>query len=101
MPGLTGWAQVHGRQLLDFDERFELDVWYVDHWSLRLDARILALTARMVLTGVGVPPPDYVYPGVRHRPHEEQGTGELPPSREHSRTLSDGRSETSKGRDEG
>jgi sugar transferase EpsL len=100
-PGLTGWAQVHGRQLLDFDERFELDVWYVDHWSLSLDARILALTARMVLTGVGVPPPDYVYSGVRHRAHEEQGTGELSPSREHSRTLSDGRSEMSKGRDEG
>ena len=64
-PGLTGWAQVHGRQLLDFDERFELDVWYVDHWSLGLDIRILALTAKMVLTGAGTPPADYEYPGVR------------------------------------
>lgn len=100
-PGLTGWAQVHGRQLLDFDERFELDVWYVDHWSFSLDVRILALTARMVLSGVGVPPPDYVYPGVRHRAHEEQGTGELSPDPEHSRTLPDDRSEMSKGRDEG
>jgi hypothetical protein len=64
-PGLTGWAQVHGRQLLDFDARFELDRWYVDHWSLRLDMKILVLTARMVLTGDGTPPADYVYSGVR------------------------------------
>ena len=73
-PGLTGWAQVHGRQLLDFDERFELDIWYVDHWSLRLDAKILALTARMVLTGDGVPPSNHVYSGVGPRSDAVRGT---------------------------
>lgn len=43
-PGITGWAQVNGRNALPWDRRIELDVWYVDHFSLRLDARILART---------------------------------------------------------
>jgi lipopolysaccharide/colanic/teichoic acid biosynthesis glycosyltransferase len=60
-PGLTGWAQVHGRALLDFEERFRLDVWYVDHWSLWLDLRIAILTVRKVLRGEGTPPPDHVF----------------------------------------
>ena len=60
-PGLTGLAQVSGRQLLDFDERFQLDVWYVDHWSLRLDLEILAQTVRKVVKGEGVPPITHVY----------------------------------------
>ncbi|HWH36071.1 MAG TPA: sugar transferase [Acidimicrobiales bacterium] len=53
-PGLTGWAQVNGRNRLSWPERFELDVWYVDHWTLGLDLRILALTAVRVLRGGGV-----------------------------------------------
>ena len=60
-PGLTGWAQVHGRALLDFDERFRMDVWYVDHWSLLLDLRIMLLTVRKVLKSEGLPPPDHVF----------------------------------------
>jgi sugar transferase EpsL len=44
-PGLTGWAVVNGRHALNFRDRLQLDVWYVDHWSLGLDFRILALTA--------------------------------------------------------
>jgi lipopolysaccharide/colanic/teichoic acid biosynthesis glycosyltransferase len=59
--GLTGWAQVHGRTLLDFDERFRYDVWYVDHWSLALDLRIMAMTAGRVLGEQGVPPPDHEF----------------------------------------
>jgi len=43
-PGITGWAQVHGRNNLLFSRRLELDVWYVDHQSLALDARILLMT---------------------------------------------------------
>ena len=43
-PGLTGWAQVHGRNTVSWEERFALDVWYVDHWNLWLDAKILCLT---------------------------------------------------------
>jgi len=53
-PGITGWAQVCGRAALPWHERIELDLWYIEHWSLRLDARILARTARMLLTGHGL-----------------------------------------------
>jgi lipopolysaccharide/colanic/teichoic acid biosynthesis glycosyltransferase len=53
-PGLTGWAQIHGRTSLPWHERIELDLWYVEHESLRLDLRILARTVRMVLTGHGL-----------------------------------------------
>jgi sugar transferase EpsL len=53
-PGITGWAQVHGRNSLDWPQRLELDVWYVEHRSLRLDLRILALTLRTVLTRHGI-----------------------------------------------
>jgi len=52
-PGITGWAQVNGRASLPWNERIELDVWYVDHRSLALDLRILARTARMVALGQG------------------------------------------------
>ena len=53
-PGITGWAQVNGRASLPWDERIELDVWYVDHRSLWLDVKILAMTARMLVTGHGL-----------------------------------------------
>jgi len=53
-PGITGWAQVNGRASLPWSERIELDLWYVEHQSLRLDLAILARTARMVLTGQGL-----------------------------------------------
>jgi lipopolysaccharide/colanic/teichoic acid biosynthesis glycosyltransferase len=53
-PGLTGWAQVNGRAEIPWDERIELDVWYVDHRSIGLDLRILARTARLLLTGHGL-----------------------------------------------
>jgi len=52
-PGVTGWAQVNGRHALDWEERFKLDVWYVDHWSLGLDLRILVATLKIVLSGEG------------------------------------------------
>ena len=50
-PGLTGWAQINGRASLLWSERIELDLWYVEHRTLWLDLRILALTLRMVLSG--------------------------------------------------
>jgi lipopolysaccharide/colanic/teichoic acid biosynthesis glycosyltransferase len=53
-PGITGWAQVNGRTSLPWPERIELDVWYVEHRSLRLDLRILAKTARMLASGHGL-----------------------------------------------
>lgn len=48
-PGITGWAQINGRNALSWEERFQLDVWYVDHQSFMLDLRILALTALRVV----------------------------------------------------
>ena len=53
-PGLTGWAQIHGRNCLSFDKRLELDIWYVDHLSFWLDLRILLATAWIVLSQRGV-----------------------------------------------
>jgi lipopolysaccharide/colanic/teichoic acid biosynthesis glycosyltransferase len=53
-PGITGWAQINGRTSLPWPERIELDVWYVEHRSLRLDLRILARTARMLASGQGL-----------------------------------------------
>ena len=53
-PGITGWAQVNGRNALRWDEKFKLDVWYVDHRSLWLDIKILWLTGRKVLVREGI-----------------------------------------------
>jgi sugar transferase EpsL len=56
-PGITGWAQVNGRNALSWEERFRLDVWYVDHRSLLLDLRILLLTVLRVFQARGVAQP--------------------------------------------
>ena len=48
-PGLTGWAQVNGRNKLNWSQRMEYDIWYVQHWSLRMDAKIMLLTPMAVL----------------------------------------------------
>jgi lipopolysaccharide/colanic/teichoic acid biosynthesis glycosyltransferase len=57
LPGITGWAQVNGRNAISWEEKFRLDVWYVDHRSLWLDLRILALTLARVLSGEGISEP--------------------------------------------
>ena len=54
MPGLTGWAQVHGRNAITWDDKFKHDVWYVDHWSFLLDLKIILMTAGKVVTREGV-----------------------------------------------
>ena len=56
-PGITGWAQVNGRNALSWEEKFTLDVWYVDHWSFLLDLRVLLKTAKIVLAAYGVSSP--------------------------------------------
>ena len=56
-PGITGWAQLNGRNTLRWEHRFALDVWYVDHQSCRLDARILLLTVWKALAQAGVSQP--------------------------------------------
>jgi lipopolysaccharide/colanic/teichoic acid biosynthesis glycosyltransferase len=53
-PGITGWAQVKGRAALPWHERIELDLWYIERWSLLLDLRILVETVRLLLSGQGV-----------------------------------------------
>lgn len=53
-PGITGWAQIHGRNNMTWEEKFEYDVWYVDHWNLWLDLKILFLTFWQVLRREGV-----------------------------------------------
>jgi lipopolysaccharide/colanic/teichoic acid biosynthesis glycosyltransferase len=53
-PGLTGWAQVNGRNALNWDDKFKLDVWYVDHHSLMLDLKILLQTAAAVFKREGI-----------------------------------------------
>ena len=53
-PGITGWAQVNGRQAITFSKRLELDLWYVDHFSLRLDLKILLRTALLLVVAKGV-----------------------------------------------
>lgn len=53
-PGITGWAQCHGRNALSWDEKFKLDVWYVDHCSLLTDLKIIMITVRKVLAHDGI-----------------------------------------------
>jgi lipopolysaccharide/colanic/teichoic acid biosynthesis glycosyltransferase len=57
LPGITGWAQVNGRNAIDWERKFELDIWYVDNWSLALDLRILGRTMGRVLARDGVVQP--------------------------------------------
>jgi lipopolysaccharide/colanic/teichoic acid biosynthesis glycosyltransferase len=54
LPGITGWAQINGRNALSWPEKFELDLWYVDHWSLWLDLQILCRTSWMVAKRAGI-----------------------------------------------
>ena len=58
-PGMTGWAQVNGRNAITWEQKFKLDVWYVDHWSFWLDVKILILTVVYVLRGVGISQPGH------------------------------------------
>jgi len=53
-PGITGWAQVNGRNAITWEEKFELDVWYVDNWSFWLDMKIIGMTFWKVLKREGI-----------------------------------------------
>ena len=57
LPGITGWAQINGRNAVSWQEKFALDVWYVDHWSLWLDIKILFSTIIKVLRREGISQP--------------------------------------------
>ena len=54
LPGITGWAQINGRNAISWQQRFELDVWYVDHWSLWLDVKILLATFGRIFRRDGI-----------------------------------------------
>jgi len=54
LPGVTGWAQIHGRNAIDWERKFALDLWYVENWSLLLDVRILLQTVSKVLQRDGI-----------------------------------------------
>jgi lipopolysaccharide/colanic/teichoic acid biosynthesis glycosyltransferase/glycosyltransferase involved in cell wall biosynthesis len=73
-PGVTGWAQINGRNLLSWNERFEFDVWYVDHWSFWLDLSILAKTVWQVIRREGIAKPGHAtmpeFRGLDARPDE-------------------------------
>lgn len=86
MPGITGWAQINGRNSLDWEERLALDTWYVDHWTLLLDARILFNTIAVVVKREGIGNPGHAtMPGFKGslrddhpslgRAFEESGSG--------------------------
>jgi len=57
LPGITGWAQINGRNAITWDEKFLLDIWYVDHWSFWLDIRIILISFWKVLSGEGISQP--------------------------------------------
>jgi lipopolysaccharide/colanic/teichoic acid biosynthesis glycosyltransferase len=59
LPGITGWAQINGRNALTWKDKFNFDVWYVDHWSLSLDIKILLLTLWKVITREGINQPGH------------------------------------------
>lgn len=71
-PGITGWAQVNGRNALSWEEKFRLDVWYVDHWNIWLDIKILLLTLWKVLKREGISAEgSATMPVFMGTPHEE------------------------------
>ena len=57
LPGITGWAQVHGRNAISWQEKFDLDVWYVDNWSVWLDLKTIAVSIIKVLSREGISQP--------------------------------------------
>jgi sugar transferase EpsL len=59
LPGITGWAQVNGRNALTWQDKFRLDIWYVDHWSLGLDVRIILLTLWKAISREGISQPGH------------------------------------------
>ena len=58
-PGITGWAQVNGRNAISWEDKFKLDVWYVDNWSLWLDLKIIAMTVWKILKREGISQPGH------------------------------------------
>jgi sugar transferase EpsL len=91
-PGITGWAAVHGRNATSWERRLALDVWYVDHWSLGLDLKILLSTVIKVLRREGISAEGHAtmprfdeVSGARRSGASEDADGRCPQSWEHGR----------------
>jgi lipopolysaccharide/colanic/teichoic acid biosynthesis glycosyltransferase len=79
LPGITGWAQINGRNAISWEEKFALDVWYVDHWSIGLDLKIILITAWKTVRRQDISPPgqEFVEPfGVGGRDRMKAGPNE-------------------------
>jgi sugar transferase EpsL len=63
LPGITGWAQINGRNAISWEEKFKFDVWYVDNWSFWLDIKILLRTIWKVLLREGIDEPGFISAG--------------------------------------
>jgi len=74
-PGITGWAQINGRNLISWEQKFKLDLWYVDHVSLLLDLKILLLTFGKVIKRDGISAPSH-FSTVEFNPHSEASGSE-------------------------
>jgi lipopolysaccharide/colanic/teichoic acid biosynthesis glycosyltransferase len=94
-PGITGWAQVNGRNALTWEERFALDVWYVDHQSLRLDLKILWMTLVKVVRREGVTTEEgnlaAHFAGTRPRKEKDSSVAESPSVEEKRDNSNQGR----------
>ncbi len=90
LPGLTGWAQVNGRNGISWEQKFSLDVWYVDHWSLWLDIKILALTLWHVFRQDGISQPghatmeEFKGSGHKRKPKGKRRRGKQPQRQQYS-----------------
>jgi lipopolysaccharide/colanic/teichoic acid biosynthesis glycosyltransferase len=73
LPGITGWAQVNGRNSLSWEDRIELDIWYVDHWSPLLDLRILLRTPRALMPAADQYGPDGITTDLRANRDASEG----------------------------
>jgi lipopolysaccharide/colanic/teichoic acid biosynthesis glycosyltransferase len=63
LPGMTGWAQINGRNAITWEDKFRYDIWYVDHWSFWLDIRIMSETIWKVLIREGINQPGHISAG--------------------------------------
>lgn len=85
-PGITGWAQINGRNAITWEDKFKLDVWYVDHRSLGLDVKIIASTLSRVFSREGISHPGHAtmeeFTGTGKRSLLEQGTAECQANRQ-------------------
>jgi lipopolysaccharide/colanic/teichoic acid biosynthesis glycosyltransferase len=83
-PGITGWAQINGRNAISWEERFELDVWYVDNRSLLIDLKIVIMTVPLVLLAKDVTAPGHAtmpaFQGTKHRPQASSRMIEFSPN---------------------